>query len=89
MYLLLSSLRKGRYSGKVLVINERNDHRIRYEKFLAEFGEVNDLLPLYVDMSECVFPEPGHYNFEVYFTARDGGEVLKGEHLFNVLPLEE
>lgn len=37
---------------------------------------------------DCVFPEAGHYNFEVYFAARDG-EALKGEHSFTVLPQEE
>src|SRR5581483_12021055 len=37
VYLLLSSPRKGRYSGRVLIVNERNERVIRYEKFLAEF----------------------------------------------------
>lgn len=89
VFLLLSSPRKGRFVGKVLLANERNERVIRYEKFVAQFGKDNDLLPLYVNISECVFPEAGRYNFAVYFSARDGGEVLKGEHLFNVLPTEE
>ena len=54
-------------------------------KFVAKFEEDNELLPMYVDMGECVFPEAGHYNFEAYFTARDGGDVLKGEHPFKIL----
>ena len=89
VYLLLSSPRKGKHAGKVLIINERNDHRIRYAKFVAEFEEDNDRLPRYVNIDNCVFPEAGHYNFEVYFTAHDGGEVLKGEHPFKVLSQEE
>jgi hypothetical protein len=89
VFLLLSSPRKGNYPGRVVLVNERNDRAIRYEKFLAEFEEDNDLLPLYVNMSECVFPEVGHYNFEVHLSAQDGGEALKGEHPFSVLPLEE
>jgi hypothetical protein len=89
VYLLLSSPRKGRYPGKVLIINERNDRRIRYAKFVAEFEEDNDLLPGYVNIDNCVFPEAGRYNFEVYFTVHDGGEVLKGEHPFKVLSQEE
>ena len=89
VFLLLSSPRKGKYAGKVLIINERNDHRIRYAKFVAEFEEDNDLLPLYVDMSECVFPEAGHDNFAVFFSAHDGGEALKGEHPFQVHSQEE
>jgi hypothetical protein len=40
-------------------------------------------------MSECVFPEAGHYNFEVYFTAYTGGEVIKGEHSFTVRSPED
>jgi hypothetical protein len=89
VYLLLSSPRKGRYPGKVLIINERNDRRIRYAKFVAEFEEDNDLLPLYVNIANCVFPEAGHYNFAVFFSAHDGDEVLKGEHPFKVLSQEE
>jgi hypothetical protein len=88
VYLLLSSPRKGKYAGKILVINERNDRRIRYTKFAAEFEEDNELLPGYVNIDNCVFPEAGHYNFQVYFTAHDG-EALKGEHSFKVLSQEE
>jgi hypothetical protein len=89
LFLLLSSPRKGRYSGKILVINERSDRPIRYVKFLATFQEDNELLPLYVELGECVFPEAGLYGFEVYFSARDGGEALKGEHPFTVRSREE
>jgi hypothetical protein len=89
VYLLLSSPRKGRYPGRVLIVNERNERVIRYEKFLAEFEEDNDLLPLYVNMSECVFPEAGHYNFAVSFTVHDGDDALKGEHPFKVFSQEE
>lgn len=89
VFLLLSNPRKGKYDGKVLIANERNDRLIRYEKFVAEFEEDNELLPMYVDMRECVFPEPGQYNFAVFFTARDGGEALKGEHPFTVRSPEE
>ncbi len=43
VYLLLSSPRKGKYTGKVVIVNERNDRVIRYEKFLAKFEEDNEL----------------------------------------------
>jgi hypothetical protein len=89
LFLLLSSPRKGKYSGKILVVNERNDRPIRYVKFLATFQENNELLPLYVEMGECVFAEAGSYSFEVYFSARGGGEALKGKHPFRVLSQEE
>jgi hypothetical protein len=88
VFLLLSNPRKGNYAGKVLIVNERNERRIRYVKFSATFEKDNELLPLYVDLGDCVFPEAGHYNFEVYFSARDG-EALKGEHPFTVLSQEE
>ena len=42
------------------------------------------MLPLYVDIGNCLFPEAGHYNFEVYFSARDATEALQGEHPFIV-----
>jgi hypothetical protein len=57
-------------------------------KFLATFPEDNQLLPLCVAVGECVFPEAGAYNFEIYFSAR-GGEALKGEHPFTALSREE
>jgi hypothetical protein len=89
LFLLLSSPRKGRNAGKILVVNERSDRPIRYVKFFATFQENNELLPLYVEVGECLFPEAGPYNFEVYCSARDGGEALKGEHPFPVLLREE
>jgi len=89
LFLLLSSPRKGKYSGNILIVNERTDRPIRYVKFLATFQQDNELLPLYVEIGDCVFPETGHYNFEIYFSARGGGEALKGEHPFTVLSHEE
>jgi hypothetical protein len=89
VFLLLSSPRKGRYSGKILIINERNDRTIRYLKFVAAFQEDNELLPLYVHLGDCVFPEAGQYSFQVYFSARGGGEALKGEHPLTVFSHKE
>lgn len=88
LFLLLSSPRKGTYAGKILVVNERSEKPIRYVKFLATFLDDNKISPLYIAMGECVFPEAGHYRFEIYFSARDGGEALKGEHPFPVLSRE-
>jgi len=88
LFLLLSSARKGRYSGKILVINERSDRPIRYVKFVATFPEDNTPLPLHVEIGECVFPDVGLYSFEIYFSA-PGGDVLKGEHPFTLLAHEE
>ena len=85
LFLLLSSPRRGNYAGKILVVNERNNRPIRYVKLHAAFPEDDALLPLYVAVGHCIFPEPGLYNFEVYFSARDGNEVLKGEHPFTVV----
>src|SRR5262249_40919591 len=72
LFLLLSSHRKGRYSGKILivnilVVNARTDKPIRYVKFSAMFEEDNELLPLYVEVGNCAFPEAGLYTFEIYF----------------------
>jgi hypothetical protein len=47
------------------------------------------LLPLYLEIVDCVFPEAGSYSFAVYFSARGGGEALKGEHPFTVFAHEE
>ena len=85
LFLLLSSPRKGKYSGKILVVNQRSDKALRYVKFVAEFHDDNELLPLYVDIGDCVFPEFGQYSFEIYFSAPGRGEALKGEHPFIVL----
>jgi hypothetical protein len=89
LFLLLSNPRKGNYSGKILVVNEHSDKPIRYVKFVATFEEDNELLPLYVIVGDCVFPEAGPYNFEIYFSTQDGGEALKGEHPFTVFSPEE
>jgi hypothetical protein len=88
VFLLLSSARKGKYAGKILVVNDRDDRALRYVKFSPSFREDNELLPLYVDIPDCVFPEAGRYNFAVFFSAPDG-EALKGEHPFTVFGHEE
>jgi hypothetical protein len=89
LFLLLSSARKGTYPGKVLVVNDSTDRVIRYVKFEARFEENNELLPLGLDLDDCEFPEPGPYTFQVWFTARDGQEVVKGEQPFHALLNEE
>ena len=89
LFLVLSSARKGRYPGKVLLVNMENDKPIRYVKFVASFEQDNDLLPLHVEMGDCSFPGAGPYNFEVYLSAQGGGEALKGEHPFNVFGYED
>ena len=89
VFLLLSSPRKRKYAGKILLVNDRTDKTIRYVKFHATFQEDNELLPLYVEMDACVFPEPGPYTFQVNFSSPTGEDVLKGEHPFSVLRYEE
>jgi hypothetical protein len=89
LFLLLSSPRKGKYAGKVFIINERNDRLIRYVKFFATFEENNELLPLHVAAKDCMFPEAGQYSFEIYFSARSGVEALKGELPFTIICREE
>jgi len=88
LFMLLSSARKGDYTGRVVIVNERNERMIRYVKFAADFDRDNQLSPFYLEIDNCVFPEAGAYDFEVYFSARDG-EALKGEHPFAVLSHEE
>ena len=89
LFLLLSSPRKGKYTGKILVVNEQANKAVRYVKFLATFEEDNELLPLYVEVGDCIFPDASQYSFEIYFSARDGSEALKGEHPSTVLAEEE
>ena len=79
LFLFVSCPRKGRYLGKILVVNERSGKPIRYVKFVAVFQKDNELSPLYVEIGDCLFPESGPYNFEVNLAALGGGEALKGE----------
>jgi hypothetical protein len=89
LFLLLSSARAGEFEGKILVVHDRTDRTIRYGKFTASFPEDNDLLPLSVDIGECLFPEPGRCTFQVWFLSRSGHEAQKGEQPFDVLAIEE
>jgi hypothetical protein len=85
LFLVVSCPRRGRYSGRIFLVNERTDKPIRYVKFVAAFNDDNQLLPLYFEIGDCLFPEAGQYGFEIHFSARDGGEALKGEHPFRVV----
>src|SRR5262245_1546997 len=89
VFLLVSNPRKGKYNGKIPIINEQSDKAIRYVKFTVTFEDENELLALDVDIDDCTFPEAGRYRFEVYFSVPGGGEALKGEHPFIVLSYEE
>jgi hypothetical protein len=88
LFLVVSCPRRGRYAGRIFLVNERTDKPIRYVKFLAAFQEDNQLLPLYFDLGDCVFPDAGQYSFAIFFSARDGGEALKGEHPFRIVSQE-
>ena len=57
-------------------------------KFVAQFQDDNELLAIYIDVGDCVFPEAGRYNFQISFSSGES-EVLKGEHPFNVQSDEE
>jgi hypothetical protein len=89
LFLLLSSARQGEYSGRVLVISERTDKAVRYVKFLAPFDEDNQLLVMYVELGECVFPHAGQYSIEISFSSGTGSDALKGEHPFFIVLHEE
>jgi hypothetical protein len=89
LFLLLSCPRKGTYPGKVLVVDEQTDHTLRYFKFPATFEEDHQLLPFYLDLGDFAFPNRGLYTFQVLFAAPNGGEALKAEHPFFVMPNEE
>ena len=88
VFLVLSNPRTGRYPGRIRIVLDRADKTVRYVKFLATFQD-DDLLPLYVDLGYCLFPEPGQYTFKVEFSSPSGGETLKGEYPFPVLQHEE
>jgi hypothetical protein len=88
VFLLLSSPRKAKYAGKILVVNLRTERLVRYAKFSVAFQEANELLPMYLEISDCVFPEAGPYSFEIYFSTR-GEEAMKGEHPFTLHSPEE
>src|SRR5262249_48032640 len=89
LFLLLSSARRGRFPGKVLVIHDATDRPIRYVKFEAEFQENNEVNPFWVDLGSCEFPTPGGYTFQVGFASKTGAEALKAEQSFHVFQEEE
>ena len=47
-------------------------------EFVASFEQDNELLPLVVEIENCVFTEAGQYAFEVYFSARGGHASSEG-----------
>jgi Family of unknown function (DUF6941) len=89
VFLLLSSPRNGSYNGRVLVLENQADRTIRYVKFLTTFTEDDDSFAASINLGECVFHTPGTYTFQVWFSVRDGEDVLKAELPFTVHALEE
>jgi hypothetical protein len=89
LFLVLSCPRKGSYSGRIFIEHERRNKSIRLIRFVAQFDKENRTLPLYTEVRDCMFPEPGLYNFQIFFSVPEGPEVLKGEHPFIVLEESE
>jgi hypothetical protein len=89
LFLLLSSARKVTYPGKVVLLSDDDDKTVRYAEFEVTFTEDNEVLPTYLELARCRFPELGPYTFEVWFTAPSGEETRKGELPFFVHATEE
>lgn len=89
LFLLLSNPRHGTYEGKVLVVHDGTDRTVRYVRFAVAFQEDNEVLPLWLDLGVCEFPEPGSYTFQVWFSSPQGGDALKGELPFHIVQDEE
>jgi len=79
LFLVLSSPRKGTYTGNVVVVDDETDRTVRYANFRAAFEEDNEVLPLCVDLGECEFPRAGSYSVQVWFSPPKGRDVLKAE----------
>jgi hypothetical protein len=78
VFLLLGSPRRGTYPAWVRIVNS-SGKAIRYKKFRAAFQQDNELLPLVVDIANCIFRMPGEHAFEVWFATIDGDAAQKGE----------
>jgi hypothetical protein len=89
LFLLISCPRAGRYQGKVLVVNDRNDRTTRYAKFPVTFRGGHELLPRGVDLEACEFPEAGWYTIQVWFSISGRADVLKYEQPFFAAEGEE
>ena len=89
VYLVLSHPRKAKFEGVIRVIDEDVDKFLRLAKFVAEFDQDNQSLPLAVDLGEVVFPSPKVYTIKVEFPTFTGPDVLKSETYFSVLEEQE
>jgi hypothetical protein len=89
VFLVLSCPRKGAYQGNVVIVQAQTDKSLRYLKFQVEFNENHQVLPLAMDLGECEFPEPGLHLVQLWFSPRQGPDVLKAELSFAVLDNEE
>jgi hypothetical protein len=89
LFLVLSSPRQGTYQGNVVIVRVQTDKALRYSKFEVEFDEDHQVVPLYLDLGLCEFPEPGLYMVQLWFSPAQGQDVLKAELPFDVLENEE
>jgi hypothetical protein len=90
LFLLLSSARRGTFRGTALVRHLDRNIRAASVEFDVEFPGDNLVLPLWVNLEGCEFPEAGRYVVEIFFArGTRGADVLKGEQLFDVLQLQE
>jgi hypothetical protein len=72
LFLLLSSLRRGRFPGYVKVVEDRTDRAIFYGQIepAPTFDGANPFLPVYLPV-RCRFPSAGPYTFQVWFFRPD------------------
>jgi hypothetical protein len=88
VYLVLSYLRGGRFSGEVKLVPADEKKTIRMSKFSSDFDASPGVETLAVDLGPCTFPAPGFYSIQVVFWTTSG-PVMKGEEPFQVWQLEE
>lgn len=68
----------GTVTGVVVIVNARTDEEvIRAQTPAVVLRDPLSIVPVYVLIEDCEFPEPGVYYFQVYF-----GQKLISERLF-------
>src|SRR5688572_13234571 len=88
LYLLLYCDAAGDYSGIVRVTRAADGRMVRYARFAAGFDGAWHYVALRVEMSDCLFPEPGFHWIEVTFMDDDLVERDRGDSQIILFPAE-
>ena len=78
----------GTFRGKVCLKRDETEEIIQEVEFIVTFDIEDEGVFFPVELGPCIFPEPGRYTGELWFTGAKGQAVQKAQRSILLVPRE-